>query len=154
MKRRDFVKTLSAAGVAMYASDLVGDLVAQSPRGQVLQSRFKGLSDTALGEAKRLVAHGGWLAFVRQCGLTVRTAQGYMRAASLPDDDPRLNLALRDLQKVMATPKTRPGPAPPATFPISNIANLRTGPCRACGRACACAPASAAGIEIDDDEAA
>ncbi|MCC7033864.1 MAG: TldD/PmbA family protein [Acidobacteria bacterium] len=54
MQRRDFVKTLSAAGVALYASDLVGDLVAQSPRGQVLQSRFKGLSDMALGEAKRL----------------------------------------------------------------------------------------------------
>ena len=29
MKRRDFVKTLSATGVAMYASDLVGDLIAQ-----------------------------------------------------------------------------------------------------------------------------
>ena len=54
MQRRDFVKTLSAAGVALYASDLVGDLIAQSPRGQVLASRFKGLSDTALSEAKRL----------------------------------------------------------------------------------------------------
>jgi TldD protein len=54
MKRREFVKTLSAAGVGLYASDLVGDLVAQSPRGQVLQSRFKGLSDVALEEAKRL----------------------------------------------------------------------------------------------------
>src|SRR5512139_2314676 len=52
--RREFVKTLSAAGVALYASDLVGELVAQSPRGQVLQSRFKGLSDGALSEAKRL----------------------------------------------------------------------------------------------------
>ncbi|MEZ5284581.1 MAG: hypothetical protein R2712_07200 [Vicinamibacterales bacterium] len=54
MKRREFVKTLSAAGAALYASDLVGELVAQSPRGQVLASRFKGLSDIALGEAKRL----------------------------------------------------------------------------------------------------
>jgi hypothetical protein len=54
MKRREFVRTLSAAGVALYASDLVGDLVAQSPRGQVLQSRFKGLSDIALGDATRL----------------------------------------------------------------------------------------------------
>jgi TldD protein len=52
--RRDFVKTLSATGVALYASDLVGELVAQAPKGQVLQSRFKGLSDVALGEAKRL----------------------------------------------------------------------------------------------------
>ena len=54
MKRRDFVKTLGATGIALYASDLVGDLLAQSPKGQVLQSRFKGLSDIALGEAKRL----------------------------------------------------------------------------------------------------
>ena len=54
MKRREFVKTLGATGVALYASDLVGDLVAQSPRGQVLQSKFKGLSDIALTEARRL----------------------------------------------------------------------------------------------------
>ena len=54
MKRRDFVKTLSATGVALYASDLVGDLVAQSPKGRVMDSRFKGLSDLALGDAKRL----------------------------------------------------------------------------------------------------
>jgi TldD protein len=54
MKRRDFVRNLSAAGVALYASDLVGDLIAQSPRGEVLQSRFRGLSDGALAEARRL----------------------------------------------------------------------------------------------------
>src|SRR5262245_55151582 len=54
MKRRDFVKTLSATGLALYASDLVGELVAQGPRGQVLASKFKGLSDIALGEAKRM----------------------------------------------------------------------------------------------------
>ena len=54
MKRRDFVKTLSATGVALYASDLVGDLLAQSPQSGVLESRFKGLSDIALSEAKRL----------------------------------------------------------------------------------------------------
>ena len=54
MKRRDFVKTLSATGVALYASDLVGDLIAQSPKARVMESRFKGLSDVALTEAKRL----------------------------------------------------------------------------------------------------
>jgi TldD protein len=54
MKRRDFVKTLSATGVALYASDIVGELVAQSPKALVMESRFKGLSDVALGEAKRL----------------------------------------------------------------------------------------------------
>ncbi len=52
--RRTFMKTLSATGAAIYASDLVGELVAQTARGRVLDSRFKGLSDVALGEAKRL----------------------------------------------------------------------------------------------------
>ena len=52
--RRDFVKTLGATGVALYASDLVGDLLAQSPRARVLESRFKGLADLALADAKRL----------------------------------------------------------------------------------------------------
>jgi TldD protein len=54
MKRRDFVKTLGATGVALYASDLVGDLIAQSAGKRALDSQFKGLSDIALGEAKRL----------------------------------------------------------------------------------------------------
>ena len=56
MKRRQFVKTLSATGVALYASDLVGDLMAQSPKARVMESRFKGLSDVALSrsEAARL----------------------------------------------------------------------------------------------------
>ena len=34
------------------ASDIVGDLIAQSPQGNVLESKFKGLSDIALLEAK------------------------------------------------------------------------------------------------------
>ena len=54
MKRREFVKTLGATGVALYASDLVGNLIAQSPKARVLESRFKGLSDIVLGEAKRM----------------------------------------------------------------------------------------------------
>ena len=58
MLRRDFVKTLGATGVALYASDLVGDLIAQSPKARVMESRFKGLSDIALSEAKRLLARG------------------------------------------------------------------------------------------------
>jgi TldD protein len=54
MRRRDFVKTMGVAGVGLYASDLVADLLAQSPKQRVLESRFKGLSDIALSEAKRL----------------------------------------------------------------------------------------------------
>ena len=52
MKRRDFVKTVALSGMAVAASDLVGDLIAQTPQGKVLESKFKGLSDIALGEAK------------------------------------------------------------------------------------------------------
>ncbi len=54
MKRRDFLRTTAAAGAALAASDLVADLVAQSSGKRVLESRFKGLSDVALREAKRL----------------------------------------------------------------------------------------------------
>ena len=54
INRRDFVKTLSATGAALYASDVVGNLIAQSPRARVMESRFKGLSDIVLSEAKRL----------------------------------------------------------------------------------------------------
>ena len=42
MKRRDFVKTLGATGVALYASDLVGDLIAQSPKARVLRVAVQG----------------------------------------------------------------------------------------------------------------
>jgi len=54
MKRREFVRNLRATGVALYASDLVGDLLAQSPKARVMDSKFKGMSDVALSEAKRL----------------------------------------------------------------------------------------------------
>jgi TldD protein len=54
MKRRQFIKTTAAAGAALAASDLVGDLIAQSPKARVLESKFKGLADVALREAKRL----------------------------------------------------------------------------------------------------
>jgi TldD protein len=52
MKRRDFMKTVGAAGVAFASGDLIADLLAQSPKGQVLQSKFKGLADVALAQAK------------------------------------------------------------------------------------------------------
>ena len=54
--RRDFIKTIGVTSVALASSDLVASLVAQSPKGRVLESKFKGLSDIALGEAKRLGA--------------------------------------------------------------------------------------------------
>src|SRR5689334_5017945 len=67
MKRREFVKTLGATGIALYASDLMGDLVAQSPKARVLESKFKGLSDIrftrnvsdAVGLRDRIVTGAG-----------------------------------------------------------------------------------------------
>jgi TldD protein len=44
---------MAASGLAIASSDLVADLIAQSPKGTVLESKFKGMSDIALGEAKR-----------------------------------------------------------------------------------------------------
>jgi len=51
--RRDFIKTLgtSAAALSLYSHDLVAEIIALSPKG-VLNSKFKGLADLALGEAK------------------------------------------------------------------------------------------------------
>ncbi len=52
--RRHFLKTAGATTMALAASDLVGDLIAQAPDGRALASKFKGLSDVALDEVKRL----------------------------------------------------------------------------------------------------
>jgi TldD protein len=51
--RRDFLKYTGAAGLVIASSDLVGELIAQSPKGNPLTSTFKGLADVALGEAKK-----------------------------------------------------------------------------------------------------
>src|SRR5260221_230413 len=52
--RRDFLKYTGATGVVLASSDLVADLLAQSPKANPLTSMFKGLADVALAEAKRL----------------------------------------------------------------------------------------------------
>src|SRR5262249_57582108 len=52
--RRDFLKYSGAAGLLIASSDLVAELIAQSPKGNPLTSQFKGLSDVALGEAKKI----------------------------------------------------------------------------------------------------
>ena len=52
--RRDFVKAATIGAVAIAASDRIAELIAQSPQGKVLESKFKGLSDLVLAEAKRL----------------------------------------------------------------------------------------------------
>jgi len=53
MKRRDFVKTVAMSGMAIAASDTIANLLAQSPNGRVMDSKFKALSDISLMEAKK-----------------------------------------------------------------------------------------------------
>src|SRR5215831_17183176 len=52
--RRDFIKGMgtTAAISALYSRDLVAELIASAPSGRVLESKFKGISDIALAEAK------------------------------------------------------------------------------------------------------
>jgi len=52
--RRDFIKGVgvSAAMTALYSRDLVSELIASAPTGRVLESKFKGMADIALAEAK------------------------------------------------------------------------------------------------------
>src|ERR1700750_2401760 len=52
--RRNFIKTVGATAAmsALYQRDLMADLIATSPNGRVLESKFKGMADIALGEAK------------------------------------------------------------------------------------------------------
>lgn len=52
--RRNFIKTVgaTAAMTTLYRRDLMADIIATSPSGRVLESRFKGLADIALAEGK------------------------------------------------------------------------------------------------------
>ncbi|MEZ5316250.1 MAG: TldD/PmbA family protein [Vicinamibacterales bacterium] len=50
--RRTFLKGLGASAIAFYSADTVADLLAQSPRGRVMESKFKGMADIVLAEAK------------------------------------------------------------------------------------------------------
>src|SRR5688572_28725379 len=76
MKRRDFVKTVALSGMAVAASDLVGDLIARSPQGKPLESTFKGLSDIALAEAKRNGCSYADIRFTRRTNSSVTASGG------------------------------------------------------------------------------
>src|SRR3954464_644137 len=52
--RRDFLKTAGATGIILAGSDMIGNLLAQTPPGRVMDSKFKGLSDISLKEARTL----------------------------------------------------------------------------------------------------
>src|SRR5918995_2605747 len=76
MKRRDFVKTVALSGMAVAASDLVGDLIAQSPQGKPLESQFRGLADVALAEAKRTGCTYADIRFTRRTNSSVNASGG------------------------------------------------------------------------------
>jgi TldD protein len=83
MRRRDFVKSMALSGVAVAASDLVGDLIAQGPKGRVLESKFKGLSDVALMQAKQLGCSYADIRFTRSTSRGVNATGGNRDAAEL-----------------------------------------------------------------------
>ncbi len=83
MKRRDFVRTIALSGAAVAASDLVGDLIAQSPKGRVLESKFKGLADVALAQARQLGCTYADIRFTRSTNRGVNANGGNRDDAEL-----------------------------------------------------------------------
>ena len=74
--RRDFLKYSGAASLVIASSDLVGELIAQSPKGNPLTSTFKGLSDIVLDEAKRAGCTYADVRFTRSVNTGVNASGG------------------------------------------------------------------------------
>jgi TldD protein len=74
--RRDFLKYTGASALLIASSDLVGDLIAQSPARDPLQSPFKGLSDIALGAAKQAGCSYADIRFTRSVSSGVNASGG------------------------------------------------------------------------------
>jgi TldD protein len=74
--RRDFIRGLGAAGMLLASSDLIGDLLAQTPPGDPLKSKFKGLADIVLGEAKAAGCSYADVRFTRSLNLPGANASG------------------------------------------------------------------------------
>jgi TldD protein len=79
--RRDFLKYTGAAGLLIASSDLVAELIAQSPKGNPQTSMFKGLSDIALGEAKKAGCSYADVRFTRSVSSGVNASGGSDRNA-------------------------------------------------------------------------
>jgi TldD protein len=79
--RREFLKATGAAGLVIASSDLVGELIAQSPKGNPQTSMFKGLSDIALGEAKKMGCTYADIRFTRSVTSGVNASGGSDRNA-------------------------------------------------------------------------
>jgi TldD protein len=79
--RRDFLKYTGATSVLLASSDLVGQLLAQSPKGNPLTSTFKGLADVVLGEAKKAGCSYADVRFTRSVSSGVNATGGSDRNA-------------------------------------------------------------------------
>ena len=72
--RRDFLKYAGTASAAFYSRDLIGNILATSPTGRVLETRFKGMADIVLTEAKRAGASYADVRFTLTSSLPGATA--------------------------------------------------------------------------------
>jgi TldD protein len=80
--RRDFLKYTGATSLLLASSDLVGQLIAQSPKGNPLTSSFKGLADVVLGEAKKAGCSYADVRFTRSVNTGVNATGGSDRDAA------------------------------------------------------------------------
>src|SRR3954462_3488225 len=79
--RREFLKYTGAAGLLIASSDVVAELIAQSPKGNPQTSMFKGLSDVALGEGKKMGCTYADVRFTRSVTSGVNASGGSDRNA-------------------------------------------------------------------------
>src|SRR3954463_428635 len=80
--RRDFLKYTGATSILLASSDLVGELIAQSPKGNPLTSSFKGLADIVLGEARQAGCSYADVRFTRSVSSGVNASGGRDRDAA------------------------------------------------------------------------
>src|SRR5688572_32872227 len=69
--RRDFIKTVGASGVVLASHDIISDLLAQTPPGNPLQSKFKALGDLVLAQAKLAGCTYADVRFTRAASMSV-----------------------------------------------------------------------------------
>src|SRR5437868_5242710 len=80
--RRDFLKYTAGSALVIASSDLVGELLAQSPRGNPMTSSFKGMADIALAEAKSAGCSYADVRFTRSVNSGVNASGGPDRDAA------------------------------------------------------------------------
>jgi TldD protein len=80
--RREFLKYTAGSALVIASSDLVGDLLAQSPKGNPMTSSLKGLADLALGDAKAAGCSYADIRFTRSVNSNVNASGGPDRDAA------------------------------------------------------------------------